>query len=160
MEPGIGKGVGDAVAYHAKQFTDLHVGLIKGILNEVTGSRELAVELFNASWRDLELIDQLVIHGKTTQGVDRTTVKPGETVSWKACKGSWTLFGTQVFTAFKPKGDDCFILLCNECPLTAGAKAYSSVKLENGTPVNLQSYYYDHEARAHSNHQKSKNGDL
>ena len=127
MEPGIGKGVGDAVAYHAKQFTDLHVGLIKGILNEVTGSRELAVELFNASWRDLELIDQLVIHGKTTQGVDRTTVKPGETVSWKACRGSLSLVGTEIFTAFKVKSTDNIIFLGNDYPLGGSARAMSNI---------------------------------
>ena len=45
---------------------------VKGFLEEVGGSRELAVYLFNASRFDLELIDQVVVHGKTTQGVSRT----------------------------------------------------------------------------------------
>jgi hypothetical protein len=127
MDAEIGKGVGKAITYSAKQFTDLEMKYVKGILDEATGSRELAVELFNASRYDLELIDQLVVHGKTTQGVSRTTVEPGETVSWKACKGTWALYGTQVYTAFKVKGDDCFIFLGNECPLAGAAKAWSNV---------------------------------
>jgi hypothetical protein len=98
---------------------------VKGILDEASGSRELAVELFNAHRFDLELINQLVVHGKTTQGVSRTTVKPGETVSWKACKGTWALYGTQVYTAFKIKGTGVFIFLGNECPLAGAAKAFS-----------------------------------
>ena len=39
---------------------------VRGILDEASGSRELAVELFNASKWDLELMDQVVVHGKTT----------------------------------------------------------------------------------------------
>jgi hypothetical protein len=110
---------------------------VKGILDEATGSRELAVELFNASRYDLELMDQLVVHGKTTQGVSLTTVKPGETVSWKACKGTWALYGTQVYTLFKVKGTDHIIFLGNECPLAGAAKACSRVGLDNGKPVNI-----------------------
>ena len=98
---------------------------VKGILDEASGSRELAVELFNASKWDLELMDQVVVHGKTTQGVSRTTVKPGETVTWKACKGTWALYGTQVYTAFRILGKGQFIFLGNECPLAGAAKAFT-----------------------------------
>jgi hypothetical protein len=66
MDAEIGKGVGDSIAYSAKQFTDLEMKYVKGFLDEVGGSRELAVYLFNATHHDLELIDQLVVHGKTT----------------------------------------------------------------------------------------------
>ena len=93
-------GLGEALAYGAKQFTDLQMKYVRGILDEVGGSRELAVELYNASERDLELMDQLVVHGKTTQGVSRTTVEPGETVLWKACKTYGSMTGTQIYTAF------------------------------------------------------------
>ena len=132
MEAEIGKGVGKAITYKAKQFIDLEMKYLKGFLDEVGGSRELAVYLFNASDRDLELIDQIVVHGKTTQGVSCTTVQPGETVSWKACKGTWALYGTQVYTAFKIKGTDSFIFLGNECPLAGAAKAWSNVYDDSG----------------------------
>jgi hypothetical protein len=46
---GVGKGIGDAIKYRAKQYTDLEMKFVKGILDEVSGSRELAVELFNGS---------------------------------------------------------------------------------------------------------------
>ena len=98
---------------------------VKGILDEATGSIELAVKLFNASIYDLELMDQLVVHGKTTQGVSRTTVKPGETVSWKACKGTWALFGTQIYTTFRIVGRGQFFFIGNECPLAGAAKAFT-----------------------------------
>jgi len=160
MDAAIGKGIGDAVAYGAKQYTDLQMKYVRGFLDEVSGSRELAVFLYNAGELNLELMDQLVVHGKTTQGVSRTTVKPGETVSWKACKATWALYGTQIYTAFKDKGDDCWLFLGNECPLAGGAKAYGEVMNASGRPVNLQAYHNDHEAKAHSNHQKSNNGDL
>jgi hypothetical protein len=153
-------GLGEALAYGAKQFTDLQMKYVRGILDEVGGSRELAVELYNASRYDLELIDQLVVHGKTTQGVSRTTVEPGETVSWKACKGAWALFGTQVYTAFKVKGTDRFIFLGNECPLAGAAKAWSSTYKDDQMEGGLEAFHSTHEALAHANHQKSGNGYL
>ena len=126
---------------------------VRGILDEATGARELAVELFNASEYDLELIDQLVVHGKTTQGVSRTTVEPGETVSWKACKGTWALFGTQVYTAFKIKGKGEFIFLGNECPLAGAAKAWSKTYPDDQWEGGLESFHTTHESKAHANHQ-------
>ena len=106
------------------------------------------------------LIDQLVVHGKTTQGVSRATVEPGETVSWKACKGTWALYGTQVYTAFEIKGAGRFIFVGNECPLTGAAKAFSEIYEANAFKGGLQSFHDIHESRAHANHQKSENGDL
>jgi hypothetical protein len=54
-------------------------------------------------------------------------VKPGETVSWKACKGAWTLYGSQVYTIFRVGNEGPFIVLSNENPLTGGAKAWSEI---------------------------------
>ena len=53
---------------------------MRALLKEVIGSRRVVVQLLNATKYNLELMDQVVVHGKTTQGVNRTTVKPGETV--------------------------------------------------------------------------------
>jgi len=154
------KGVGDAIAYSAKQFTDLEMKYVKGFLDEVGGSRELAVYLFNASGDNFELIDQLVVHGKTTQGVSRTTVKPGETVSWKACKQSYALYGTQIYTAFSVKGESRFIFLGNENPLAGAAKAWSRVYKDSSWGSGLESFHNIHESKAHANHKKSTSGEL
>jgi len=154
------KGVGDAIAYQAKQFTDLQMKFVKGILDEVSGSRELAVELFNASSMDLELMDQLVVHRKKTHGVSRTTVKPGETASWKACKQSYALYGTQVYTAFRVEGESRFIFLGNENPLAGAAKAWSRVYKDSSWGSGLESFHNIHESKAHANHQKSVDENL
>ena len=108
-------------------FLDVAKELVRAILTEVRGKRELAVELLNASEYDLELRQQYVVHGKTTQGVDRTTVKPGETVSWKGCKCDWILSGTLIMTAFDVKGTDDIIFITNECPWFTSAQAFTDI---------------------------------
>jgi hypothetical protein len=131
MEEAFGKGMADAVAHGAKQYIDLQMKYVRGILDEVTGSRELVVTLYNAGEDNLEFMDQLVVHGKTTQGVDRTTVEPGETVSWKACKSYGALYGTQVYTAFKVEGSNTFFFFGNECPFAGAAKAWTEEYFED-----------------------------
>ena len=112
---------GASLALATNLFKELEKELVRAILSEVRGKRELAVELLNASTWDLELRDQKVVHGKTTQGVDRTIVKPGETVSWKGCKCDWVLSGTLIMTTFKIKGTDWTIFITNECPWFSSA---------------------------------------
>jgi hypothetical protein len=107
---------GASLALTTKIFEELGKELLRAILSEVKGKRELAVELLNASKYDLELMAQTVVHGKITQPVSRILVKPGETVSWKGCKCDWVLSGTLIITTFKIKGTNSTILISNECP--------------------------------------------
>ena len=127
--------------------------------DEATGSRELAVELFNASRSDIELIDHLFVNGKTsqdvsritvekgkkfqgkngktTQRVSRITVKQGEIVSWKVRKVIWALKGTQIYTVFKLRATFSFIFLGNECPLAGLAKTWSNVYVDSAMKGDL-----------------------
>jgi hypothetical protein len=54
-------------------------------------------------------------------------VEPGQSVSWRACKGSISLRGTLIYTSFKINGTNQQIFLGNECPMIGAAKAYSEI---------------------------------
>jgi len=111
----------DAMAHRIKAYTDIEVEYVRALLKEVIGSRRVVVQLLNATKYNLELMDQVVVHGKTTQGVSRTTVKPGETVTWKGCKGTMALYGTLIYTTFSIKGTGTIVFLGNENPYAGAA---------------------------------------
>ena len=133
----------------------------KAIFTEVTGSRELVVELKNASTtRNLVCIEQLLLNGKTTNGIDLPIIKPGETAKWTACKGAFTAGGPLIFTAFKIKGTDSFTFLGNESPWSEKPNAWSDIYKDSKLKGGLKSFSSTYESKAHQSHQISKNESL
>ena len=132
------------------------------IFTVFSGKREQRVELTNESSDDLLLAGQLVLSGKTTEGVGRTTVKPGEKAEWGACKADLSSAGSHTVTAFNVSGKKRVIVLSTECPWLGSAKARSEI-YEAGSEVvvaGLAKFEKVHAREAHRSHQTSSDGQL